>query len=257
MKYTFRFLLLAAWVMNMFIFPLNAQDQANHYQGYIIWEDRVFPSRVEPYEKMVREQMALYAEAGFPYRIDVYNTSEYVYYWVFEIDQYADIDTLHQEFNRVYLEDPDRLEAINDGYTGTHESTLSWTCYSDPSLSFKPRGLHQPDSERPYLHIGFCYPEKGKMQQAREVMEGYVDLAREKQAVLGWDTFIGDMGVETPLFFWASYTKDAAEFFRLNASDFDRMGDSADDLWMKLQGVMRKYEEKTGWLRKDLSYSPD
>jgi hypothetical protein len=248
--------ILAAMWMSVLIIPSYAQEQSIQHQGYIIWEDIVFPSRVGPYEKMVREQMALYEQAGFPYRIDIYHTTTYHYYWVFEIDSYADIDTLHQEFNRIYREMPDQLEAINEGYAGTHESTRSWTCYADRSLSFKPRGLHQPDSERPYLHMGFCYPEKGHMQQARDVMRGYAELATQQQAELGWDTFIGDMGVEAPMLFWVSFTKDASEFFRLNAADFDRMGDQADVLWNTLQGVMRKYEEKTGWFRKDLSYDP-
>jgi hypothetical protein len=34
------------------------------------------------------------------------------------------------------------------------------------------------------------------------------------------------------------------------------MGDEADVLWRKLTGVMRKYEEKTGWYRRDLSHIP-
>lgn len=248
---------LAILILNSFIIALYAQDQSTHHQGYIIWEDVVYPSGVTSYEQMAREQMALYADAGFTYRVDVYQTTELVYYWVFEIDHYADIDSLYQEFSRISMQEPDRTKDINAGYTGTHESTLSWTCYSDPGLSYMPRGLHQPDSERPYLYMGFCYPEKGKMKHVRDVMKGFADLATETGAVLGWDTFIGDMGVESPMLFWASYTKDPQEFFSLNAEDFDRMGSRADELWKQMLEGMRKYEEKTGWFRNDLSYRPD
>ncbi len=248
--------ILGTILMFISIIHLYSQDLSSQRQGYIIWEDAVYPSGVEAYEQVVREQIALFESAGFPDRVIVYQTTDYVYYWVFEIDQYADIDTLYQEFNRIYAQEPEKIEVITEGYTGTHESTRSWTFYSDPGLSFKARGLHQTDRERPYLHMGFCYPEKGKMQQAREAMRGFAELAVEKQAILGWDTYIGDLGVEGPMLFWTSSAKDPQEFFRLNAADFDVMGPGADELWKNLQGVMRKYEEKTGWYREDLSYYP-
>ncbi|MGW8315952.1 MAG: hypothetical protein ACWGNV_10155 [Bacteroidales bacterium] len=248
---------LASMIIGVSITTSFAQGQSNQRQGYIIWEDVVYPSRVTDYEQTIREQMALYARAGFPFRADVYQTNEFVYYWVFEIDHYADIDSLHQEFNRIYMEESEQVEALNAGYIGTQESTHSWTCYSDPELSYKPRGLQQPDSEKPYMHMGLCYPKTGTMKQARDIMKGFVALATETEAVLGWDTYTGDMGVEIPMLFWVSFTKDPQDFFNLNAADFNRMGSRADDLWEQMLEVTRKYEEKTGWYREDLSYHPE
>jgi hypothetical protein len=34
------------------------------------------------------------------------------------------------------------------------------------------------------------------------------------------------------------------------------MGEEADELWNNLRNVMRKYDEKHGWYRKDLSFDP-
>ena len=142
----FRWLASAA-LLHILTICSYTQPVASQYQGYVIWEDKVYPSEAERYEEMTRKQMALYADRGFPYRIDVYQTTEFIYYWVFEAGHYADIDTLYQAFNRIYEEDKVRAEEIDRGFTGTHETTLSWTCYMDRSLSFKPRGLFQPDSE--------------------------------------------------------------------------------------------------------------
>lgn len=248
--------ILAAGLLLISTICSYAQSDPSQYQGYVIWEDVVYPSEAERYEEMTRKQIAFYADRGFPYRVDVYQTTEFIYYWVFEADQYADIDTLYQAFNRMYEEEPDRVKEIDRGFAGTHETTLSWTCYMDRSLSFKPGGLMQSGSENPFIYMGFCYPRKGEMEAAREVMRTYVKLATRTGASLGWDTFVGDMGVETPMFFWASYTADPIEFYSRNGADFDRMGDEADVLWRKLTGVMRKYEEKTGWYRRDLSHIP-
>jgi hypothetical protein len=233
-----------------------AQEESDHYMGYIIWEDVVFPSGVKAYEEMTKKQMLLYKDESFPHRVDVYSTSDFIYYWVFQVDNYADIDTLYMDFNKIYQHVPDRVNEINDGFVGTHESTLSWTCYFDRELSYKPSEQVQSEDAKPFMSLGFCYPKKGSMDEAREVMKGYVRLATEKKVKLGWDTYIGDMGVETPMLFWASFTKDAGEFYSLNSADFDLMGDRADELWNELISLMRKYEEKSGWYRKDLSYHP-
>jgi hypothetical protein len=234
----------------------SAQDGSDAYQGYLIWEDAVYPSKVAEYEKFTRQQIELYAAQEFPHRVNIFNTTDFTYYWVISINNYADIDSLYMDFNTIYNHVPEQIDAINEGYAGTHESTRSWTCYSDGELSFIP--VDQPQSREafPYMFLGFCYPQKGKMDQARNAVNGFVKLAREKQAKMGWETYIGDLGVDAPMLFWASFAKDPLQFHTLNSADFDIMGERADELWRELSGVLRKYEEKTGWYRKDLSYDP-
>jgi hypothetical protein len=257
MKRTY-FLLLWALLTSGILLPgTAAQDHSNAFQGYLIWEDVVYPSKVSAYENITRKQIMLYASQGFPHKVDIYNTTDFTYYWVMRIDNYAAIDTLYMDFNDIYRNVPEQVDEIRDGYTGTHESTRSWTCYSDGELSFRPSGRAVTAESAPYVFMGFCYPQKGKLDEARNAVNGFVQLAKEKQAQLGWETYIGDLGVEGPMFFWASFAEDAIDFQTRNAADFDHMGERADELWYELTSVLRKYEEKTGWYRKDLSYDPD
>jgi len=247
-------LALLAWM----ILPGSAiaQNESGGYQGYLIWEDVVYPSEVTAYENMARQQMKLYADEEFPRRIDVYNTTDFTYYWVVEVDNYASIDTIYMDFNKIYRNMPERVNEIMEGFAGTHESTRSWTCYADEELSFRPPDQEGTADVGPYLFLGFCFPQKGKMDEAREAMKGFVRVANEKGAKLGWNTYIGDLGVDAPMFFWSSLARDAIEFHTLNSADFDVMGEDADGLWNDLRNVMRKYEEKNGWYRNDLSYDP-
>ena len=257
MQRTFNSFMFTLLMASLLLLDASAQDPSRAYQGYLIWEDVVYPSKVTAYEKMTRQQVLLYAEQGFPHQVDVYNTTDFTYYWVMRIDNYAAIDTLYMAFNEIYDRVPEQVNKIREGYTGTHESTRSWTCYSDRELSFRPTGHAETGASDPFVFLGFCYPQKGKMDQARNAMNGFVKLAREKQAQMGWETYIGDLGVESPMFFWASFARDAIDFQTRNSADFDIMGERADELWNELSGVMRKYEEKSGWFRKDLSYDPD
>lgn len=234
----------------------TAQGNPGEYQGYLIYEDVVIPSQVTRYEEMTREQLNLYTNQKFQHSVDVFNTSDFTYYWVIEVDNYASIDTLYMDFNTLYRDQPEKVNEIREGFAGTHTSTRSWTCFFDRDLSFRPPVLVESEPAGPYLHMGFCYPVKGKMEEARQAMKGFVRLSTEKGAKLGWDTYIGDLGVDAPMFFWISFASDPVEFHQFNSSDFDLIGEEADELWTELRNVMRKYEEKQGWYRKDLSYNP-
>ncbi len=233
-----------------------AQDKSAAKQGYLIWEDVVIPSEVTVYEDMTRQQLKLYASQNFPHRVDVFNTTDFTYYWVIEVDRYASIDTLYMDFNSIYRNQTEKVNEIMEGFAGTQEFTRSWTCYFDGELSFRPPGQDESENEGPYIHMGFCYPVKGKMEEARLAMKGFVSLSNEKGASLGWDTYVGDLGVDAPMFFWASFASDPVEFHQLNSSDFEMLGEKADELWNDLRNTLRKYEEKQGWYRKDLSYDP-
>jgi len=232
------------------------QGTSNSFSGFVIWEDRVYPSEVLAYEEMTKKQMLLYAEQNFPTRVDVYHTTDFTYYWVMQVENYADIDSLYMEFSEIQQKVPEKVDALREGFSDTHESTLTWTCYFDRSLSYRPDPQTVPASENRYMHIGFCYPIKGEMEKVRTVLKSFVELAAAKKASLGWDTFIGDIGVEAPMLFWISFASNPTEYFTGNSNDFDLMGTEADTLWRAMSGAMRKYEEKSGWYRWDLSYVP-
>jgi hypothetical protein len=240
------------------ISPLHTQGQgtSDPFNGYVIWEDRVYPSEAVSYEEMTKKQMDLYAEQGFPTRVDVYHTTDFTYYWVMQVENYAGIDTLYMEFNKINRNVPAEVKDLREGFAGTYESTLTWTCYFDRSLSYRPGNQPVPADENRFMYLGFCYPIQGRMEEVREAMKGFVSLAANKNASLGWDTFIGDMGVEAPMLFWVSFAQNPTEYFTRNSADFDLMGTGADMLWDKMTSQMRKYEERSGWYRRDLSYVP-
>lgn len=243
-------------VMSFCSFTSYAQDDSERYQGFVVWEDIVYPSEVEAYEKATKMQMELYAEQDFPYWIDVYSTSENIYYWAFEVDKYADIDTLYDEFKKIYQSVPDEVEAINDTFEGTQESTRSWTCFWDRDLSYIPDNHENSDEPRNFCIWKYVFVKKGKMDEIQEVFKGWVELSMEKKAEQPFFTYIIDMGMETPSLFWFSYAKDAADFYSTNTNDMELLGAEAWELVRKQNSFTRKVEIQQGWYRKDLSYRP-
>ena len=173
------------------------------------------------------------------------------------IDDYAGIDGLYKEFSRIYEADPEQSEAINEAFEGTHAYTKTSTFFRDAQLSYTPEKPEGVSEDEPLFRFwAFNYARKGKMNDLKEVMKEWVDLAKEKGAKQGWDTFIYDMGEETPALFWVASGKDAVDFFAANAADMDLLGEEADKLWQKHVKCLRKVEDRTGWYRKDLSFIP-
>lgn len=256
MKNTIAFVIFTALVMGICSPSSYAQDDSARYQGHIVWEDVVYPSETEAYEKVTKMQMELYAEQNFPNWVGVYSTSDFTYYWVFLVDSYADVDTLYDNFSKINKDVPEKVEAINDAFEGTHESTKAWTFFWDRDLSYNPEMVEEPDDTLNFRFWSFCYVKKGKMDEMKEVFKGWVELASSNNLSQGWNTYIADMGVETPFLFWIAQGKNAVDFYSTNAKDMELLGEDGSKQWNKQKSLLRKYEEKTGWYRGDLSYIP-
>jgi hypothetical protein len=254
MKKRILFTVLTILLMGSSCISLSAQDKGSDFQGFVIWEDAVFPSAVEAYEHATKMMMELYAEQDFPDWIRVYSTNDFIYYWVFAVENYADVDTLYDGFRRIYKNVPEKVEAINDAFEGTHEYTKSWTCYWDRSISYIPEGS---TDGMDYFTWRFCWIKKGGQDKMREVFKEWADLALSKNIPRGWNTYIGDMGVETPFMFWVSVGKNEAEYYNTRQEIMQIYGAERFQLWKKQMALMRKYEEKAGWYRRDLSYFPE
>jgi len=254
MKIRISLAILFILVMSFSSFISYAQNNPDRYQGFIIWEDIVHPSEVEAYEKATQMQMVLYAEQNFPSEIGIYNTSENIYYWAIPIDNYADIDTLYMEFGKIYENAREDVDKIDAAFEGTLESTKSWTCYWDLDLSYMPSATEESDEEMSFCFWNFNYVKHGKMDEMKEVFKGWVDLASEKNAKQPWNTYIVDMGKESPCLFWFSTAKDAADFYSTNGKDMELMGEEAWELWRKHQSLVRKNVDQVGMIRMDLSY---
>jgi len=252
----FIFILITLWVIGLSSQTSYAQDDSERYQGYIVWEDAVLPSQVGNYEKATKMQKDLFSEQNFPQRVWIYTTSDFACYWVFEIDKYADVDALYDEFRKIRKNAPEKSKEIEGVFEGTHETTKAWTFFWDQELSFKPEMPETSSEEMNFRFWGFCHVEKGKMDDMKEVFKGWVDLASTNNLSQSWNTYIADIGIETPMLFWVSPGKDPVEFYSTNSKDMEILGDAGTNQYMKQKDLMQRYEEKIGFYRPDLSYFP-
>ncbi|MCK4747584.1 MAG: hypothetical protein KAT15_11130, partial [Bacteroidales bacterium] len=81
MKYNTACTVFTLLLMSICSLPSPAQEKSEGYKGYIVWEDVVYPSKYEAYEKATKMQIELFAEQNFPNWTGVFTTSDFTYYW--------------------------------------------------------------------------------------------------------------------------------------------------------------------------------
>ena len=88
-------------------------------------------------------------------------------------------------------------------------------------------------------------------------MKKWVELYKEKDIPSGFNTYVGGIGTEQPLYIVTSMGKSAADFFTQAEKNQKKLVEDAQKIGMKALPLIRKVEDKTGMYRHDLSYTPE
>jgi hypothetical protein len=233
----------------------HAQDEPKKYQGWMVWEDHVQPSKASAYEAAVKKQMANIKAHNFSQDINVFSTDDYIYYWSVAIDDFADIDTLYKKFGKIYKDTDEATNVeIDNALDGTYEYSKPWVCTWYRDLSYIPEV--QPEGDLDFKFWGFCKVKQGKDEEMREVFKKWVELYKSKGIERGFSTFVVDVGTDMPFMFWFISDKNFSEYTNNDKKINDILGKEANVLWAETEALMRGFESQTGWYRSDLSYTP-
>jgi hypothetical protein len=238
----------------LFTMMSHAQDEPKKYQGYVVWEDRVFPSHAEAYETVVKKQIALIREHSYERPIYIFSRSDYAYFWSIPIDHFADIDTLYKFFSKVYSASEEAAKEIEAGLDGTFEYSRPWVAVWQRELSYIPEVM--PEENLDFVSWGMCYVNQSKGDEMREVFKKWVELYKSKGIEMGFNVYIGDIGTDMPFMFWDIRDKNPQSFYEHDRKINEILGEEANKLWAETESLLRGFEQFTGWYRRDLSYMP-
>lgn len=257
MKIKFAFPICTILVLTICSLSAFSQEEEKDMNGYLLWEDHVNPADFDTYEKAVKMQMELMKEANAPFPINTYQTSDYIFYYVTPIKNFAGIDKLFDSFSELYKANEEAMNSIDEAYEGTYAYTLPRIFFWNEDLSYKPEEPMEGLKDAKFFYMGQCYVKQGKGKEMGEVFKKFVELYKENNIPRGFSTYYGSFGFETPFMFWTTYDKNAADFWMNGKKINEKLGDNADNLWIEAEKFMRKFEYKTGWYRDDLSYQPE
>jgi hypothetical protein len=248
-------LLLAVCIL-AFAFPAPAQEKKP--QLYFVEDYVVKPALVAQFEAGIKElNTSIWAAYNWPWPMETYATEDFHYTFVYPFESLTEVDKAFARFNELigkYGEQ--KWDALNKRMGGAAESFKQMTATLYPELSYSPAKPRLKPEEEKFVYWGFCYVMPGREKEFEAVFKEVVALFKAKKVATGFNTFMGGIGTESPMYFYAESGRTVADFF-LTAEKTDKiLGKEIFDLWNKMLTLMRRYEYKMGIARPDLSYIP-
>jgi hypothetical protein len=246
--------LLALLVVASCCLPAVAEAQEHKAQLYYVYDYVVKPAMVAEFEAGVKQEI----ELGSPIPWAAYSTTDQHYYFLTPIQDYAGIDSMDKADNDWSATiGKEKVEALMKSYEGTFEYYKAGVIRFLPELSYAPKALSLKQEEGNFMSWGFASVEFGKGKEFRDVLKQWVALYDSNKIPMGWNTFVGVMGVEMPLYLWGERAKSAAQYWAEDEKAMKTIGEAkVMELNKKTMALCRKFESKTGWARPDLSNKP-
>jgi hypothetical protein len=244
-----------ALLLGAFCFlPVATLAQEQKPQLYYVYDFVVKPAMVSQFEAAVKREI----ELGHPSPYNTFSTDDFHYYFLTPIQNYAAIDSMDKADNEWSAKvGKEKFDALMKSYEGTFEHFKAGVIRFLPELSYAPKAAGLKPEESNFMSWGFASIEFGKGKEFRDVLKQWVALYDSNKIPMGWNTFVGVMGVEMPLFIWAERAKSAAQYYADGDKATKTIGEAkVTELWNKTMAVCRKFESKTGWARPELSNKP-
>lgn len=237
------------------IVSANAEEPKN--QMYYVYDIVTCPSKALAFEANLKKIIAEYSKFNWKYPWSTYSTNDFHYYILFAIDNFASMDALNKSGQDLRNEmGPEKYDALYAGYGGTFKYMQNgfYTLRGDLSyISDTPR--IKPE-ELNFLIWNTFYIKTGKEQEAEKNAKNLVNLYRSKKITTGFNLLIGGIGAESPVIVTVSGGKSASDFFNEADKNDKLISKEMADIWKTAFSVSRKFEQKMGRPRPDLSYTP-
>ena len=206
---------------------------------------------------MMKEAASIYTEHHLPYSYYVHSMNNYHYVAIFPIPNYGEVDEMYMEANKIFSKlGEGKIQEMHKRHGETIEHQKSYFIRYSPELSYTSENPRLNPEEANFMFMPCCYVKPGKESEFEEICKAWVALDKSVKRADSYDMFVGDIGTETPFYFWVAKAKSAADFYKQQEVYGTKVGEKAMELWNKTMDLCRKYDEKTGMFRPDLSYTP-
>jgi hypothetical protein len=232
-----------------------AEDPKN--QMYYVLEVGCSPSSAAAYEKAHKAYMLAHQKHNFPIAYTAYSSGDFCYYYTIEINSFSDIDNINksvQDFNARIGKN--NYQKLLNGFAGTYEYLRSFILNYRPDLSYNLENSQLSPEDIKFIRWNMYYVKAGSEQEMENVLKEWIALSNKINLQVPWSMFIGGIGTDTPYFLESLVARSASEHYKQYDGAGNLIGEEGNILWAKQHSFLRKYEEKTGMPRPDLSYTP-
>jgi hypothetical protein len=232
-----------------------AQEEKS-YQAFWVHEDRVKPGMTETYENVTKDLVAACKEHNVQdTQWITLRMNDNTYLYVSPIKSMADLDkngfaTLSDKMGA------DKMNALFTRYNETYNKHGDYVIYLNKGLSYQPGGISQTVEGENYrvMYYNYVTPEQDK--GFAENMKKMKAAFEKHNSKMNYRVYKSGFGVMGTFYMVAVAAEGEAQGAQRGDENWEVMKDDFEPLLNELRKHTRKMEEKRGWMRPDLAYSP-
>lgn len=245
---TLKTTLLTGLVLFLSINFINAQKM---YQVHV---DYVNPSHLGEYNQIAGEFAEICKEHQPQTSWTAVTMNDNRYMYVSPIENFAELDAnpfagiaekmgddfgnIFQRFNKCYDKHGDYILVLSD------------------ELSYMPDGMSITQEGQNYRKFYFLYHTPENHADVREAMKGVKEMFASKNSPEHYRVYHAGFGTDGDYYMVAVSSKDEIDSATRGKANDELLGEEAKPVFQKLMQSASKFEEYSGWIRTDLSYSP-
>lgn len=233
----------------------NAQEEKKH-QAYWIHEDRVKPSMMDTYEQISKDLVAACKEHGVQETSWMaLRTNDNTYIYVSPINSMADLDkngfaTLSEKMGE------DKVSALFNRYNETYDEHGDYIIWLNKELSYMPGGISQTIEGEDYRLFYYHYVTPEENEAYLEGLKKIKSAFEKHNSKVHYRVYKSGFGVMGDYYMIAVSGESEAQSAQRGDENWELMKEDFEPLIKDLNKHIYKFEQKRGWMRPDLAYSP-
>jgi len=235
----------------------GAQAEKPKVQRYFVQEIIVKPGSLGAFDAAAKEMAGALAKFNFPYRVSVFSREDNHYYFSFPMENYADMDKIFDAWPEMIGKwGKENYQALEKRIHGTFESVNYAVIRYVPEMSYIPENPRLDPKEALFRSWGNCYVKPGKAEQVAANFKKIAEICKEKSIDTGWETYVVEIGNDTPVYFYSEIGKSGADFWANMDKIHELLGEEVFKIWNETLTCFRRYEPTFGMFRPELSHIP-
>ncbi len=245
---TLKSILLAALLM---CFTFNFSFSQKRYQIHV---DNVKPSMVGEYEKIAKS----FTEACVKYNPQgpwiTASTNDMKYMYISPMENFADLDkNLYADMAKAMGDDFGKMfQDFNKCYDSHSDFVISLS----ESLTYMPEGISQMQEGQNYRNWYYLYFTPENSANIYEAMKGVKGLFESTGSKSYYRVYSSGFGCPESFYLVAISSKDEVDSAMGGKENEKVLGEKRPEVFGNLMKYVSRFEEVTGYMRPDLSYTP-
>ncbi len=218
-----------------------------------VHEDVVKPSMTTEYETVCKELTAALKQHSIPFENILAQTDDNRYLWVGPIASMQDtqeFDTFEQLAAKMGEEE---MGALFERMDKCYEIEHNYIIHLSSELSYMPEGMTQTPEGQNYRKFYYLHTQPGTGGAVAEQMKAIKAVFASKNSPVHYRVYRSGFGTRGEFFMVAVASASELDEATESAANRELLGEEGQQALGKLFGMLRAYEEYSGWMRPDIT----